>query len=366
MIRRKSRFARQSRSARFESLEQRTMMAGDVSVSLTNGSLLISGDVAANGLEIAGLAAGEIRVTGLDAGGTATTINGVATQTFTGVTGSVVINLGDGNDLVNVHTLFLAGHLVVNAGAGNDTVALAINAGNVVSTARELVINGDAGNDVIKLHDVYIGTSAIITGGDGADQVHAGRGADNSERQFSCVADLAINLGQGYGDMISLNRSTIGRYFRADAAEAVDLRYSSARNVAAVFSGTTDLAVDVEGSFFGSDLIVTSATELGLSISGAIVTNNCYISSSGAINGLSVASSIIDTLSLIGMGESDRGISIANSILDQLMAHLGDGDNDITLLGNSVREQALLNVGARGRLSDSGNSFAGGGSWRPI
>lgn len=359
MLRTKS-LRRKSRSARFEPLERRQMMAGDVTVSLSNGALLITGDVGANAIEISS-SNGDIRVDGvLDGNGVATTINGGAGQTFSGVSGNVVIELGDGDDAVTVQTLFLGGALVVNAGAGNDTVSLAVDPGTVVSTARELIFNMGDGDDVVKIHNAYIATSVIVNGGAGVDQFVAGFKPDNSDGQFSTVADLAINLGQDYGDSVWLNRSTIGRYFRSEAAELVNLRYSSAANVAAIFSGSTNLNVGIDGSFFGTDFIVTSATDLGLSLAGAIVTNNAFVSSTGKIHGLAVASSIIDTLNLIGSSQADENISLTYSMLNQLFADLGEGANAMSMAGNSVRGTSWVNLGPQGRGSSAGDSFAGG------
>src|SRR5688572_15011706 len=68
---------RKGRPCKFESLEKRNLLAGDVTASIRNGDLVIKGDDLDNGITItAGATAGSVLVTGVNAGGTATNVNG--------------------------------------------------------------------------------------------------------------------------------------------------------------------------------------------------------------------------------------------------------------------------------------------------
>ncbi|MCG8450136.1 MAG: hypothetical protein MI725_11230, partial [Pirellulales bacterium] len=81
-----------NRRLRFESLEQKNLLAGDVAVSLVSGNLLIQGDAAGNNVEMQGAGApGEFTFSGLG-----TTFNGSNTLTIGGVVGDVSVDLGDG------------------------------------------------------------------------------------------------------------------------------------------------------------------------------------------------------------------------------------------------------------------------------
>jgi hypothetical protein len=57
-----------TRRCRFESLESRRLLAGDVTARIDNGKLIIKGDKLDNGITIvAGANAGEVVITGVDA-----------------------------------------------------------------------------------------------------------------------------------------------------------------------------------------------------------------------------------------------------------------------------------------------------------
>ncbi len=81
-------------------------MAGNVIVSQdVNGNLNLTGDAAANALEInAGAQAGVYVINGkIDAAtNTQTLINGVPQVTLTNITGKIIANMGQGNDELTI------------------------------------------------------------------------------------------------------------------------------------------------------------------------------------------------------------------------------------------------------------------------
>src|SRR3954451_18315412 len=98
----------QSRRCAFESLENRTMLAGDVTARIDHGNLIIKGDDFANGITIvAGTTAGQVVITGVNAGGSATNVNGMANGavTLSGFTGGLKIEMKDGDDSVSITNL---------------------------------------------------------------------------------------------------------------------------------------------------------------------------------------------------------------------------------------------------------------------
>ncbi len=110
--------AKGARGLRYESLEKREVLAGNVTAAIVGGNLVISGDDNHNNIEIVGTGVpGEFRVIGLDLAG-ATLINGAAgPATFRGVMGGILINARGGNDLVAAHSLTTFGDLNVQGGA---------------------------------------------------------------------------------------------------------------------------------------------------------------------------------------------------------------------------------------------------------
>src|SRR5262249_3150905 len=110
---------RKGRSCKFESLEQRNLLAGDVTASIVHGDLVIKGDDLANGITItAGTNAGTVVITGVDAGGSSTTVNGTAngTVTLSGFTDDLKINMNGGDDTVSITELDVPGKVKIKGG----------------------------------------------------------------------------------------------------------------------------------------------------------------------------------------------------------------------------------------------------------
>src|SRR5258708_6010556 len=83
-----------------EGLERRALLAGNVTAFFNSGSLLLSGDAAANGVSIEQVAGGKYVVSGFALDGSPTLINGAPYKVFSGVTNDVAVNLEGGNDLL--------------------------------------------------------------------------------------------------------------------------------------------------------------------------------------------------------------------------------------------------------------------------
>jgi hypothetical protein len=168
-----------------EHLEVRRLMA--VTTALNSGTLTITGDAAADDIAVVGTAnPGEITVTGRNG----TTINGTpdGSVTIPGVTGQLLVNLGDGENLLNVDNTYIADQIQITTGAGNDRLILA--AASPVSPAQGLVINTGAGNDTVLQDRVYVGGIGNLDTGDGADVV----------RWIGVSARLALVAHLGDGD----------------------------------------------------------------------------------------------------------------------------------------------------------------------
>jgi hypothetical protein len=122
----------------FESLENRTLMAGNVVSFQNNGFLNLCGDAKGDQFLVRQTSSGDWCVTGINK----TKIDGQKSQTFSDVCSINIKTLG-GNDVVGVATGCLPGFLCVDTGGGNDLVALvALKVGCVsVSTG--------AGNDAL-------------------------------------------------------------------------------------------------------------------------------------------------------------------------------------------------------------------------
>ncbi len=180
------------RMLRFEPLETRALLAGNITASVNAGELDITGDTASNSVQVWQTGSGTWKVQGI-----ATTINGShATFTATGVTGNIEANLNDGNNFIKVFNGTVPGALSIITGKDNDIVqvtkvstglsttggasSLAIDVGNGnntvtlsgVTTSGETQIDSVNGNAVISLSNVTANTSDLI----GTNDVDTGNG----------------------------------------------------------------------------------------------------------------------------------------------------------------------------------------------
>src|ERR1700759_4770088 len=104
---------------RFETLENRSMLAGNVTASVAAGNLTITGDNSANIITVTELANNQWQIIGA-----ATKVNGKTQITTAPATGTVTINMNGGNDVLVVHDANVGGHLTILMGAGNDATTL--------------------------------------------------------------------------------------------------------------------------------------------------------------------------------------------------------------------------------------------------
>lgn len=167
-----------------EKLEDRSLMAGNVTAAVQAGVLVINGDTADNGVTVNYIQATKTyQVIGTTpTGGTATTINGLDTSvpanipTFTGVTKGITVNLNAGNDNLvfgsdNSSTFVVIGDLTIDAGTGNDTVAIGRNGNaaggatpieNEVNVSKNMVVRLGLGSDTLTVTNTTVAKNMTI------------------------------------------------------------------------------------------------------------------------------------------------------------------------------------------------------------
>ena len=268
--------------ARLERLEDRTLLAGDVTAQFIGRDAVLRGDAADNSIEIL-VDAGNVIVRGLDG----TTVNGAATD-FVLVSGSdrirddLRIFLGAGNDrLVVGNGLMIAGRLTIWAGAGDDRVAVAdatvgddvrifgMSGSDTISiqatTIRDdLKIRGGSGASLINVSDSIIGDNARIHGGSSADdivvtgttirhntRVFAGAGSDNIVMQNATVGrNLRAFAGAG-NDVLMIDNSMVGddaRVFAGAGNDSVVSQASTVRDRFLAWGGAGGDAIEVDAA----------------------------------------------------------------------------------------------------------------------
>lgn len=247
-----------------ESLENRELMAGDITFNVIGGNLFINGDNAANGLQIGQVAPNQFALIGTEQGGGNTSVQGARFQIASGVTGSVFINMNGGNDAIKIEDgpvplispvaqagvprsfqfPVFAQNMVVNMGAGADNfvsegmeligrLAIDTGFGNEVDTIKmerlevnanntgglALDIDTQGGNDKVEVIDgvmrglVDIDTGSeddivniedILIGRNSEVRIRTQAGNDNVTVRESYFTDLDIDTGAGQ-DFVNLD-----------------------------------------------------------------------------------------------------------------------------------------------------------------
>ena len=284
---------RKPRKLAFHSLEERTMMAGDVSVSVVNGDLRIIGDGNANDVAViqtmqnGALVNGSYFVTGRNG----TTINGRATadgvhNTFTGVTRDFAIAMGGSDDHVTIGP----------DGPGADLYG----PNNKVKVPRDIIANLGGGANTLLLNGLNVARNAFISSGNGADRLFVHASVQN---------DLTINTGAGT-DLVDVYNSFARHNLSIDA---------SSNN-----TNTSDVTVYLTTMNVGND--VNIATGGGQ--------DSVYIDEVGVNHDLSIQT-----------GNNNDYVSISDSeAADLLFADLGSG-NDTLTLSDTYGNQAVLDGG---------------------
>lgn len=257
------------RPLRFEALENRTLMAGNVVAVLTEGTLTILGDEAANGVRLVyDVDTGKHSVVGTDWGGFPTAINGAAEPVeFTGVENvdlrlgagddrldfgaadefytriekKLTIDLGDGNDTCILgrsgpatgpvgeaaHHLYVKKAVFVDLGQGDDTLEVAN-----LKTRKSLTVRGRAGNDTVTFATEFTPTGAT----------------EPSLFPVIVLGHLNFHLGEG-DDELAVLHALVGQHLQAidpsgaSVVSIIDVRINEKLRVV---TGNQDDAVTVE------------------------------------------------------------------------------------------------------------------------
>ncbi len=248
------------RSLSFESLESKQMLAGDVTVSVVAGTMVVKGDDAGNHVQITQGANGtSFIVKGLD--GTTVKMNDTtAPETGLVVTGvkGIAVNMGSGEDTVDVAGVQIQRALTIETGGGADHV----NITNTRAGAAITVLTG-ADNDTVQIGAVstQTGLKAALSSSDAnvragaALTVLLGDGDDSVSVDSASAIGAQTFLGGSGGDSFNLRNvraaSLVVEGGLGDGADTVNV--SNAKAVAAVFAmgGGAD-SVNVGDSQFTS------------------------------------------------------------------------------------------------------------------
>lgn len=299
-----------------ECLESRyCLSAGNVVATFNGGNLMLKGDNNDDGVSITPAAGGGVVVTGT--GGT--TINGAAAATFPGTVKNLHIKFGDGTDSVQI--------------AGDPAVS------PTLTISRDAQIELGKGADTVNIGDLIVGGQFQAKAGNGAaDSVTIAPSASTIGLQVS--KDAKIQLGNGNGDLLSIDALTAGHNLKAQLgksdSDVFEIRNSSVSRDAEIQLG--DGGQDFVG-IFGDAIGHNLKVHLGNGDGDHFAMGDGY--SRTTVSG--------DAQIELGNGKSDELniVSLAGSeVKRNLSAKLGKGDNDSMVIeGLTVDKKATLQTG---------------------
>ncbi len=231
---RKPQNSARTRKLTLENLENRKLMAGNITAGLDSaGVLQISGDSSANGVAIYQISDTTIRIAGLTQGGLGTMINGsTSVRDFRNVQG-LNVNLGSGSDRVEIGTGAASGRTTIlnrgatiDGGSGDDTIKLERSA-----TLGNVIIVGGTGHDTVVVNQVKVG-SPLDEFRQGELMIQTGYGNDRIEVSNTTV-NQSVNIESGlglYSDQVTLNNVSAGEDINVWAVELDNFRTDTTIN----------------------------------------------------------------------------------------------------------------------------------------
>ena len=295
------------RSLRFEQLERRLLLAGDVKVAVSRGDLIVTGDQnPAAGVDetvqIASLGGGAYRVTG--SAGTQLVYNGQTGLEFDvpGVTRDVIVDMKTGTDSVTVLMdsahLPLPRNLKIKGGTGIDVIT--VEGGEITGA---MTLDGGSEDNTLEVTDTIVAKNVSLKGLAGVDTLTLG--------QVEFRGKLTVDTGAG-NDQLTINGGGIVK----DVAKDVSVK-----------TGDGDDAVTLTGGDFGGKLTIDSGAgnDKNVTLDGGQVAKDVSIKT----------------------GEGDDVVEIIDgNLLGKLTINAGNGENVVTIDPTMVTKNVSITTGS--------------------
>ncbi|MDG2131818.1 MAG: thioredoxin domain-containing protein [Fuerstiella sp.] len=206
-----------------ECLETRTLLAGNVLAAVSSGGdLVLTGDDQSNSVDLV-VVNGDLVVRGRDD----TTVNGahtafVASAASSTVTDDLFVQLGQGNDVLFIEGIMIAGRATVASQGGNDSIGF-----ESTTVGTDLIIRTSNGADTVNVDGVTVNRdlrirtgrhndTVRIAGTSIADDLSIVTGRHNDAVVLDMVTvgdDAAVTTGHGADDTVMMS-STVGDRLR--------------------------------------------------------------------------------------------------------------------------------------------------------
>jgi hypothetical protein len=325
----------------FERLESRLVLAGNITASQVGEDLVIVGDDLANSLTLGQSGAGSFTLSGMNRDFVHdTTVNGQNTGTsavvFNGVTGNVVIRLGNGDDQIqtdrNSLQIEIGKALVIDAGAGNDQLAYLHT--RSVRIGTQLVVNLGDGHDHFNGLFITAGTDQIVYGESGNDTIIV---------QGGTARNVAIHSGDGF-DAAHVVAFQVLNSLLLDGGNEGDhlvLIYSSLANDSAVVGGSGGDAIYVSFTASTRTFLINGGADFAyIEIKQSSLAGNCYVVNEGPTQ-INFDLARFKRLEIF-VGPQGDSILLTRCAVEELFASLGEASDLFTILATQVTQRARI------------------------
>ncbi len=363
---------------RIECLEEKIALAGNLTVEVIDGDLVITGDANPNSftldkpgfIDTQNGAQYELHNRGLFGD----TINGDLNDTLliSGVTRDIIINLGEGDDIARIFgfvsenfELSVPRDLSINAGAGNDQIYLGIfesfEFGRVesgpINVGRNLSINGGAGDELVLTTDVNVANdyTVVDTVGDIVFQNFNGVEFDGGDSMY-VGGDVSLTTGSGndFVDFVDfvVDGDVTMSFGAGDDAVGVGAGEIGGNLVLSLGSGGNQAQASLLTVGGGILIVGSGSNAVGV---GFLEADSVTVLTGNNDDYIEMRQVAAGTVTIATSGGADYAI-LADSAFDLLMVNLGAGNDTLELQGVDVSLLALL-IGGRG--SDTFNDLGG-------
>lgn len=399
------------RKLRLEHLETRALLAGNISVDVAGGNLLIRGDNGANQVAVLQLDDGAYAVVGFNG----TEVEGEAEPFIVeGITGNIDIDLKKGNDLLGVGNevsglialaqdlgfggalgdavaleadllalledaeaparLEVPRHLLVRAGDGRDGVGVSADIGRGVN------VNLGSGNNTFALVGSTVEDNVIVRAGSGADHLlvlgsqidgvldaNLGNGQNLVEIFGSSIGKTAVLITGKHRDIIAIVDSSIDDHLIVRTGSGRDdvLGLAGQGSGLAVDgnvdidTGAHDDVVVLTGGIDGNVNIRTLGGNDVVELEELNIRKNLYVNLGTGHDGMFAGFTSIGGNATLDAGSGDDVITLlACDVAKVFVALMGSGKDVLNVFDSSAQRAILRGGSSSDTLNYDNKNFA--------
>lgn len=316
-----------NRVVRFESLEDRKLMAGNITANVINDELVLNGDGSANAVEVHQTAFNIYKVTGLNG----TKINGKDDKSFI-VKKGILVDLKGGDDSFEIGgTVFVDdvdGRLKIDMGAGKDKVTL-----GRVRVDGDTTINTSTEDDTIILGLASLGKLTVNTGA----------GHDTFNTLFSTSGQTVVNMEAGNDKFFGSSSWNSLKVDSGIGDDTIELFLGTADGNIDLQTGANKDTVKLQAVIAGSVTVDTAAGEDQVILQGGLKTNSSSIKTGSENDSVEFKGATMQTALTVDTADGlDRIVATDTTFEKALTLNTGLG-NDVVEL-NRVTALRSVNI----------------------